>query len=110
MQAAVVIEYAFEFGESFLHNYALQLMDDVRVPASFIGIGPSSRDFILPKAEVRIADCIDTIRAPYVQDDCNMLGLHDSNVCSTTKFYSKPIMHMIRVAHVTYVNLCITYG
>lgn len=51
LQDAVVIEYAFHLGDSHLHGFAMQLLDDLSVPASFIGIAPSSKDFIIPKVE-----------------------------------------------------------
>ena len=46
-----MIEYSFHQGDSQLHNFAMQAMDDLSIEASFIGIGPSSKDFVIPKLE-----------------------------------------------------------
>ena len=52
MQDAVVIEYGFHMHDSHLHGFAMQVLDDLNVPASFIGIGPTSKQSVIPKLEV----------------------------------------------------------
>ncbi|KAK9789554.1 hypothetical protein WJX73_002802 [Symbiochloris irregularis] len=48
---AVVIEYGHKLHDSHLHGFLIQLMDDVSVPASFIGVSPSGSHSIIPKLE-----------------------------------------------------------
>ena len=48
-----MIEYSFHLHDSHLHGFSLQLLDDLNVPASFIGIGPTGKHAIIPKLDVR---------------------------------------------------------
>ena len=51
LQNAVVVEYSFRLHDSHMHGFAMQVVDDVSVPASFVGISPSGPHAILPKLE-----------------------------------------------------------
>lgn len=67
MQDAVVIEYGHKLQDSHLHGFAMQLMDDVSVPASFIGVAPSGPHGIIPKLEVGLSFSLQSL--------CRLQGL-----------------------------------
>ena len=52
LQDAVCIEYLFSPDDTHLHGYYLQMMEDLAVPASFLGISPTGRAAVVPKLEV----------------------------------------------------------
>lgn len=54
VQDAVVIEYAFTWDDSHRHGFAMQILDDMSLNASFIGTGSKSRNAVIPKLEVTL--------------------------------------------------------
>ena len=51
---AVVIEHGFRPDDHKLHELSLQLMVDLSVPASFIGVSPAGMDAVIPKLDVSL--------------------------------------------------------
>lgn len=49
-----MIEYAFKLHDAHMHGFFLQVLDDLSLDASFIGISPSSKEFIIPKLKVSL--------------------------------------------------------
>ena len=49
-----MIEHGFRPDDHKLHELSLQLMVDLSVPASFIGVSPAAMDAVIPKLDVSL--------------------------------------------------------